>query len=517
MKINKYLSLFLAGTVSLAGTISCTNLDEEILGSKYIDETQPGQISGTAQELLNGTYNQLSIMSSFDVVFSLQEVSSDELQMPTRGADWGDFGRWRQLHQHQWTPRNTSVVSSWDELNRGSYRANQVISLAAGNKQIEGEGRFMRAFYMFNIVDLFGQVPFRDVADSPDKDPIVMTRKEATEFIIKDLEYAVANLASGSFSKATKEGAEALLAKVYLNKGVYDQSPTTPAGPFTFVKTDMDKVIQYSNAIIDTKKYSIQPKGEYFKMFYWNNTADSKESIFGVDNTIANQPATIRSKVFFGTHYKQYIGGWNGATTLSSFYDFFTPADERIGGAMPGFTDKTGMRTGFLIGPQVDKNNVALTDRVGKPLSFTREVNLLYAGEANGIRVVKFPLDPANIDQCANDYIPLRYADVILMKAEAIMRGGTDPAGQTALQLVNSIRTNRGAAALTAITLSELLKERGRELYWEGWRRHDQVRFGTFLDAMDNKPSKSADNFVVYPIPQKATSTNPNLKQNFGY
>jgi len=517
MKNIKLLGLLLAGTMSLSGIISCTDLEEDILGSKYIDESEPGQISGTVQDLLNGTYNQLGILSSFDVVFSLQECSSDELQMPTRGADWGDFGRWRQLHQHQWTPRNTSVVSSWDELNRGSYRANQVISLAGTNKQIEGEGRFLRAFYMFHIVDLFGQVPFRDVADSPDKDPIVMNRKEATAFIIKDLEVAIANLASGAFNKGNKEAAEALLAKVYLNKAVFDQAPESPAGPFTFAKADMDKVIQYSNEIINSKKYTIQPKGEYFKMFYWNNTVDSKESIFGVDNTISNQPATLRSRVFFGTHYKQFIGGWNGGTTLASFYDYFDKADERIGGDMPGFTDKTGMKVGFLIGPQFDKAGAALTDRVGKPLSFTRDVNLLYAGEANGIRIVKFPLDPANIDQCANDYVPLRYADVILMKAEAILRGGTDPAGQTAVALVNSVRANRGAAALTTIDLPELLKERGRELYWEGWRRNDQVRFGTFLDPMDNKPAKSADNLAVYPIPQKATSTNPNLKQNFGY
>jgi len=253
-------------------------------------------------------------------------------------------------------------------------------------------------------------------------------------------------------------------------------------------------------------------------MFYWNNTTDSKESIYGVDNTLSNQPASVRALVMFTTHYKQFISGWNGGTTLGNFYDYFNKdKDERYGGEMPGFTDKTGMRTGFLIGPQHNEKGVALLDRTGNPLSFTREVDLLYAGEANGIRIIKYPLDPANLTQPANDYVPLRYSDVILMKAEAVLRGGTDPSGKTAAELVNLVRVNRGLDPLTTVDLPELLKERGREFYWEGWRRSDQVRFGTFLDPMDNKPAKSADYLVVYPIPQKATSTNPNLKQNIGY
>jgi len=513
MKSTKYLNLGLIGSLFLTCSVGCTDLTEDVLGANFIDT------GANAAGTLSGTYNQLGkLTNDIGLYWGMQEYPSDELQGPTRGADWGDFGRWRQLHQHQWTSVHSSVTDTWDELNIGVYRATQVIASANGNKQTEGEARFLRALFMLDIVDLYGQVPFREVTDSPDSNPKVMTRKEAVAFVISDLEYAIANLGSTAFTKANKEASEALLAKVYLNKAVYDQAPQTPAGPFTFAKTEMDKVIQYSNAVIASGKYTIQPKGEYYKMFYWNNTADSKESIFGVDNTVDNQPASIRSLVMFTTHYKQFISGWNGGTTLGAFYDYFDKTkDERYGGEMTGFTDKTGMRTGFLIGPQHDQNGTALLDRTGNPLSFTREVDLLYAGEANGIRVIKYPMDPSNLDRPANDFVPLRYSDVILMKAEAILRGGTDPSGKTAVELVNSVRVNRGLAALSSITLPELLKERGRELFWEGHRRSDQIRYGTFLDAMDNKPAKSADFYSVYPIPQKATSTNPNLKQNFGY
>jgi hypothetical protein len=103
------------------------------------------------------------------------------------------------------------------------------------------------------------------------------------------------------------------------------------------------------------------------------------------------------------------------------------------------------------------------------------------------------------------------------MKAEAIMRGGTDPLGQTALQIVNSVRTPRGVAALTAITPAAMLAERGRELYWEGWRRNDLIRFEKFNDPVDQRPLQTDKTRTLYPIPQRAVDTNPNLKQNAGY
>jgi starch-binding outer membrane protein, SusD/RagB family len=103
------------------------------------------------------------------------------------------------------------------------------------------------------------------------------------------------------------------------------------------------------------------------------------------------------------------------------------------------------------------------------------------------------------------------------MKAEAILRGGTDPMGETALSLVNRIRSTRNASALGGLTEKDLLAERGRELYWEGWRRNDQIRFGTFNDPVDQRESKSDPSKTIFPIPQRAVDTNPNLVQNPGY
>jgi hypothetical protein len=122
-----------------------------------------------------------------------------------------------------------------------------------------------------------------------------------------------------------------------------------------------------------------------------------------------------------------------------------------------------------------------------------------------------------NDDKATNTYVLLRYSDVLLMKAEAIFRGGTDPNGQSALSIINGLRAQRGATPATSADAATILADRGHELYYEGWRRNDQIRFGTFNNPVDQRPTKSDPTRTVYAIPQRAIDTNPNLKQNAGY
>lgn len=495
--------------ILLICTVGCTKLDEDVLGSKFVNTGG----SATSADL-NGVYAQLNVFSDQAKTYAMEEHSTDEMMGPTRGTDWDDFGVWRKLHQHTWDPSHDQITNAWDDLNIGVFRATQVIDRATDN-QIKAEASFLRAFFMFYIVDLYGQAPFRESTASPDDNPKVFSRKEATDFIIKDLEFAMANLVGGTPGKATKEAAEFLLAKVYLNKAVYYQDPATPAGPFTFDKADMDKVISYANAIINSGKFQLTTPGKYFDNFKWDNTTASKELIFVRENFPGDQPANTRNRSYMTLHYSSTPGGWNGFTTLADFYKTFEDNDERKGGALPGFTDKVGTRTGFLIGQQYKADGTPLKDRSGSPLIFTPDVNILFATESKGIRVIKYPLDPDHIDNSANDYVFFRYSDLLLMKAEAILRGGTD--AQTPLAIVNDLRSKRNASQLASLDEKGLLAERGRELYWEGWRRNDQIRFGTFNDPVDQRPNKSDGTRCVYPIPQRAVDTNPNLKQNPGY
>src|SRR5690606_4008705 len=141
--------------------------------------------------------------------------------------------------------------------------------------------------------------------------------------------------------------------------------------------------------------------------------------------------------------------------------------------------------------------------------------------EVTGVRVVKYPYDYIHKDaQSDNDYVMFRLGDVLLMKAEAILRGGTGtaagPYGSTALEIVNYLRNKRGTSALAAINLDVMLDERGREMYWECWRRNDLIRFGKFLSAWQEKGPSDPRN-LLFPIPSNQLAVNPNLEQNPGY
>jgi hypothetical protein len=135
---------------------------------------------------------------------------------------------------------------------------------------------------------------------------------------------------------------------------------------------------------------------------------------------------------------------------------------------------------------------------------------------------VKYPLDPSTINgsgggASGNDYVFFRLADARLMKAEAILRGGTATGGETPKSIVNSIRSKRAVADAATVDLTSLLAERGRELYLETWRRNDLIRFGQFNKPVGQRPNASDPSRCVFPIPNIALSSNPNLKQNFGY
>ena len=279
----------------------------------------------------------------------------------------------------------------------------------------------------------------------------------------------------------------------------------------------MDKAIQYINALKAGGGYSLQPKGAYFDNFHWENRSRSKELIFTINKPQGTDVGSVRNRYYMTLHYSQPPSGWNGFTTLADFYNSFDKADERLGKAIPGVTDVIGVRAGFLAGQQTDAKGQPLKERGGAPLIFTPDININYATEAKGIRVIKYLPQPGNFDNIGTDYIFFRYADALLMKAEAIARGGTDPTGETAASIVNGLRAIRGVAAKTPIDDKAILAERGFELYWEGVRRTDQIRFGTFNAPVDQRSQASPESRALFPIPQRAIDSNPNLKQNAGY
>ncbi len=524
MNFSKYNTVGVLGAALMMSTISCTNLDDKVFGQLSSTSASQDAVPLDPQATLQGAYAILNnIATNQGGTYAMEEHPSDEMMGPTRGTDWDDFGTWRKLHQHTWDASHQRILEAWNDLNTGAFRSTQALSVAGSSTQRAAEARFLRGFFTSYIVDLFGRVPVRQVTDAADANPRVLSRTEATNFVIGDLRYAFNNLASGSAQNvATKEAAATMLAKMYLNKAVYTNS-SSPAGPYTFVKSDMDSAVYFSNQVIASNKFALTAKGKYFDSFHWNNDQLSKELIFTIANSSAAQPGNVRNRYYMTLHYNQYVNAWNGFTTLADFYNSFEKSDERLTSQPSDLTSKTGLNAGFLVGQQyVVKPNtttaVAATDRSGNPLVFTPNVNLGFANEVQGIRVIKYLPQPGAVDAPSNDYVFLRYSDVMLMKAEAILRGGTDSQGQTALAIVNNLRSTRGASTLGSLDLTGLLAERGRELYWEGWRRSDQIRFGTFLQPVDQRSATSPATAVLFPFPQQAIDSNPNLApQNPGY
>jgi hypothetical protein len=461
--------------------------------------------------------------------WGFQESCSDELMFPTRGTDWFDGGVWQQQWLHTWTPIHKWNANTWDMINPAIAAANFGISVLGKDadvsekvKEYRGMLRFLRDFYMYCLIDLYGVSPYRDPYSTDyTTDPVYMKRNEAFYFIVSDLKTILNEMperATADYGVPNRDACRMFLAKMYINKEVF------------VGEAAWDSCLIYLNQIIDQGTYQLA--NDYFGMFgpdnYLNYRNPDDEAIFvsemdddrdyGVDDRFAWVKQTF--------HYNQHLMGdyplnWNGCMAPKGYLEECwvngtdTATDVR-------WVDSTSypimaVVKGFNHGQQYDLEGTALTTRGGTPLNFTFECPLDGAGEEQGVRVLKYyPRNkPVNIARDPNDFIIWRYADALLMKAECLMRT-SDPAG--ALTIVNDIRAKRKAPLLTSMELLDILRERGRELYWEGHRRQDMIRFGTFLLPKQDKEYTSPETALLIPIPQSAIEASGGLlKQNPGY
>lgn len=483
---------------------ACTDLKEELREDLPEGETpDPAALLQSAYDAMRLPYQDQSRF------WAAQQHTSDETLGPTRGGDWDDNGIWRTLHNHTWDADHAFLSSTFSELLQIVFATTNLLQFDP-SAEVAAESRFLRAFVVTSVLDGWGQVPFRKEGSSLLEDAEVLQPQEAVDLIIAELDAIQGSLTDGPANRANKDAGKFLKMRVLLNKGMYlnRENPT-------FETADMNQVISLADEIINSGKYSIATN--YFDNFAPNNDAISTENIWTAENVGGSNSGNVRSRWFCTLHYNQNPSGWNGFATLGDFYDSFEEDDARIGGAYDGVTDISGINVGFLIGQQFDQNGTELQDRNGNPLAFTKEVALQESGsnlEVTGIRVVKYPIDYNSGDNADNDYVYFRYADVLLMKAEALMRTGNTG---DALDIVNDLRDERGASMLTTLDEATMLAERGREFYWEGFRRTDLLRFGKFLDAWEEKGGASGTERLLFPIPGGSLASNPNLVQNPGY
>jgi hypothetical protein len=456
--------------------------------------------------------------------FNLNEISTDEMVVPTRGSDWYDNGRWLEIYRQTWTANSGSALDdmngTWNAMFAGVARANLMIDVIerAGGAQAAAtlaELRTLRAWYYYLLMDFFGGVPLvttTEVAQNPR-----VSRDSIFKFVEAELNAVRTDLPerreAAQYGRVTRGAADAILASLYLNAGVFkkDQgisatSYNTCNVPVTGGQNGCQAAIAAADRVINSGVYSLATD---WKSNFATANEGSPENIFVVAHTAL--PGLGFSLPMRTLHYNHLaLGPWNGFATIAETYNAFDPADRR--------------REMFLVGQQVSFNTgQPITDRAGNPLVVTVDINNVeQAREHEGPRFNKFPPDPSAPagDAMPNDFPFFRLAEMYLIKAEAQNELGQTGAAVTQVNLVRARQFNPPKPLSAGLSQDELrtaiLNERLFEFAAEAKRRPDLIRFGKYTETRRFKSQREAYR-VLFPIPQTQIQANPLLTQNPGY
>lgn len=496
--------LAVLGIGAMSFMASCTNLDETIYD--VIPSAGFGNTPEQLAALLGPAYSNLR-NASWN--FHNMEVTSDVMLVPTRGKDWYDGGNWLNLHRHTWTSQLGPLNDFWgwcfegggiSGLNSLIKQVNSNATLSATAKTAAvSELRAIRAFYYLILIDMFGNVPILKETDAPTSKPATAQRADVYAFIEKELTESSATLPKEiTYSKMNYWVAKTLLAKLYLNAGVYKGAP------------EWAKAAATADEVIKSGKFSLAPN--FFQTFATNNeTSPEIVWAFPHDRNQAGGMNIQMRTLHYANQATFKLNGapWNGFCSLAEFYKSFDDTDTR--------------KAMFLVGNQTAADGTQLFDDNKDPLVFTVEVPKDEYAQTDkgmqgiGARLQKYAIQRSNTSNDQdNDWVALRLADVILMRAEANFRAGNTAAALTDL---NAIRARAGVKAFVAadVTADNILAERGREMAWEGWRRSDLIRFGEYTKSGSKFVKDRTERTNLMPIPQPRIDANPGIKQNAGY
>lgn len=491
----------------------------------------------TLYNYIGGNAESQGLQGTYRGVYDYNTFSTDEAMLPTRGGDWYDGGFWQSLYLHTWTSADNSLYNTWNYLYKVIVLCNESLDIIEQHKSLltdaqlqcyTAEVRALRAMYYYYLQDMFGNVPLVTAADATPDDVGQSGRGSVFRFCVQELQAAApylpnerSNMEGNYYGRLTRPVAYFLLAKLALNAEIYsDDDPTDasrPLGSDIEFAVDGQKlnawqaVIAYCDNISAT---GYRLEASYADNFKVHNET-SLENIFTIpmDKTLYSNEFQY---LFRSRHYNHgsAIGmdAENGTSaTLSTVraYGYGTSGvDTRY--AINFYSDTL----------RVDGSIVRLDN--GQPLVYMPlEVRLDLTGttyeKTAGARMSKYEIDRTAYSDGKlqdNDIVLFRYADVLLMKAEAKVRLGEDGSAE-----FNEVRSRVGMPRREA-TLANILDERLLELMWEGWRRQDLVRFSRFSEAYDQRPKLQSENdnhTIVFPIPDKALKLNKRLVQNPGY
>jgi hypothetical protein len=495
----KFRYLITAVLLSCTMLSACTKLDEDLYS--LIPQDHFGGTTEEINSLIGPAYGTLAGYVNND--FWMQEITSDEYMIPARGLDWYSGGIHLRYHTHEWSARETPDFWRFEQV----ATVNKILNLLdnttveiENKERIYAELRTLRAFWYFIMLDNIGNVPI--VTSFEGELPTNNTRKEVYDFVESELLATAKDLSEeknmATYTKVTKWVAYSLLAKLYLNAEVYTGTP------------QWQKSMDYCDSVINSGKYQLEP--DIFNNFKVKNE-NSVENIWAIPYD-ADYFRGYFIPYQMSWHYSQYVAfdvqfsSWNGPCAVPGFVKSFDTDDAR--------------RRSFLIGPQSTPGGQPIFTRDGiTQLNYTIDVvNYANANENEGARLFKWEVEKGGRTHMNNDFAIFRYSDILLMKAENLLRlsNANEPAARA---LVNEVRGRNFTTPkpYAQLTLDLLLKERGFEFVFEGWRRNDLIRFDKFGGTWDFKPNPDpADKHTyLFPIPLTVMDKNPHLTQNDGY
>lgn len=470
-------------------------------------------------------------------IYDYNTLTTDEAIIPIRGGNWYDGGLWKNMYDHTWTATDTDLYNVWKYLYKVivlSTKSLETIekykALLTEQQRVDyaAEVRAVRAMYYYYAMDMFGRIPILQSSTQKTADIRQSNRSDVFWYVVKELQEVTpllanehSNLQGNYYGRVTRPVAWFMLAKLSLNAEVYTDDDWTdssrPDGKTIMFDINGNKKNAWQTCVhycdlITAAGYTLA--ADYTKNFAVHNEG-STENIF----TIPLDKILYLNEfhyLFRSRHYA-HGGAYSGASENGTCATLHTMAVNGFGTNTPDARLDMNFYTGKV---EVDGKYVTLDDGTPleyKPLAVEKNLTASPYLETAGARMKKYEVDRTAYSDGRlpdNDIVLYRYADVMLMKSEAKVRNG-----ESGDKEMNAVRSRVGMPSLSA-TLDNLLNERLLELVWEGWRRQDMIRFGTYCKQYDIHTPSEADKkgyTTVFPIPEKARELNPNLKQNPGY
>lgn len=541
--MNKYIKHSILGlTMALSLSACMKDLDQEPIDPDSFTEKDVFKNATEAKSALAKIYASLSLtgqkgpsgdgdIAGADegstgytrVQFYLQEASTDEAIIRWSDAGVPDF------HNMSWTPSNTFTNAYYNRLGQQIAFANSFIDNAqalASDPEVAyyiAEARFIRAYAYYNVIDAYGKAPLI-TSSKADLKPTQNSRAELFNFVeseLKDLETKLKAARANEYGRVDAVAAQALLARLYLNAKVY-----IGVDKYTDCITYAKKVIASSYHL-----NTIDANGNgtaYDELFLADNNKNGAQNEFiflasfdGLNTKTYGGTAFIMHAATGGNMNATALGlngGWGGITVTKEFVNKFEASTRNGNNEPTAWNDKRAM---FHTDGQTFESTDYVKDFTKGGYAVTKFKNITSTGAAGK--------DPAK-DFPDTDLPLIRLAEVYLTYAEAVLRGGAGGDRATALGYINQLRTRAygsiaGNIADADLTLDFILDERARELYWEGLRRTDLIRYGKFTNASYLWSFKGGaasgvavpDYRNLYPIPSDARAANENLSQNTGY